>query len=81
MFDGMISLIRLKNIFDSNSVLKFTFKTEIPYQRPFLDVLGKRGPDLAFTSVYIEPANLGEGLNFDTTCPQQYKISAVNSLL
>ena len=74
-------ILKLKNLFESHSVLKFTFETEICKKLPFLDVLLNRRSNQICTSVYTKPTNPGECLNYDSSCPERYKVSVVNSLL
>jgi len=69
------------SIFKSKSVLKFTFETEIQKKIPFLDVLVSRvGQDLS-TSVYVKETNHGDCLNYNSICPEKYKISVIRALL
>ena len=74
-------LMKLKYLFESHSVLKFTYETEICKQIPFLDVLLKRTTNKICTSVYIKPTNPGECLNYESVCPDRYKDGVINSLL
>ena len=63
------TLIQIKETFEANSVLKFTFETEINKKMPFLDTLIHRSGSNYRTSVYSKPTNFGDCLNYNSICP------------
>lgn len=75
------SLQLIKEKFEANSVLKFTFETEKNKQVPFLDTIVKRY-DLQFkTSVYVKSTNAGDCINYNSICPDRYKTGVIKTLL
>jgi hypothetical protein len=71
----------LKDYFEQNSVLNFTFETEIQKKLPFLDTLVSRSNDKITTSVYSKSTNSNECLNYNSLCPEKYKISVIRAFL
>ena len=81
VIDKFHKLTDLKEVFELNSVLKFTFETEVSKRMPFLDVLIDRNNHNFETSVHVKPTNHGDCLNYNSHCPERYKISVIESLL
>lgn len=79
--DNFDQLLVLKRIFEENSVLKFTFEIETCKKIAFLDTLLDRSNNKLTTSVYSKPTNSGECLNYNSNCPQRYKISVIKTFL
>ena len=71
----------LKNRFESESVLKFTFEKEKDHELPFLDTLVKRCNDSFVSSVYVKETNNGDCLNYHSICPERYKTGVIKTLL
>ena len=75
-------VIALKNSFENNSVLKFTFElNDSNKQVNFLDTIITITDSGPTTSVFIKPTNNGACLNGDSECPDRYKRSVINSYL
>jgi len=74
-------LSQIKNTFESNSVLKFTYELEKNYKLSFLDtVINRIGPSFS-TSVFIKPTNYGQVVNYKSICPERYKEGVIKTLL
>ena len=71
----------LQTTFENNSVLKFTYEIEQKKEIPFLDVLISRNADNVTTSVFKKPTDTGECLNYDSICPERYKINVIKNFL
>ena len=71
----------LKNKFESESVLKFTFEKEKDQELPFLDTLVRRCNDSFVSSVFVKETNNGDCLNFNSICPERYKTGVIKTLL
>ena len=74
-------LVMLKQALEDNSVLKFTFETEVKKSMPFLDVLITRNGTKFETSVFVKETNHGDCLNYESICPDRYKTGVVKSML
>ena len=74
-------LSNIKNKFESESVLQFTFEKEKHQQLPFLDTLVKRCNNQFVSSVYIKETNHGDCLNYNSICPDRYKTGVIKTLL
>ena len=75
-------LLKLKESFEKNSVLKFTYElSNIKNQLAFLDVLVTKSEDRLTSSVYVKPTNEGSCLNGNSFCPEKYKHSVINNYL
>ena len=81
MIDNIDQLHRLKKYFEDNSVLKFTTEFEINKKLPFLDVLLSRENHQLHTSVYRKATNIGDCLNYNSICPDQYKEAVIKTFL
>ena len=66
-------IINLKNAFETNSVLRFTYEMNIKYQ--FLDVSVDASADQFKTKIYRKPTDIGSCLNNNSQCTDQYKRS------
>ena len=71
----------LKNYFEQNSCLKFTYETEINKKIPFLDVNIRRSPNQLETGIYTKLSTTTECLNYQSICPLRYKIAVIKSLV
>ena len=74
-------LIKLKETFQNNSVLKFTFELNINDKLPFLDVMVDTSDSTFHTTVYHKPTDHGTCLNADSECVEKYKNSVVVNYL
>ena len=74
-------IIQLKNVFESNSVLKFTYEMNVDKILPFLDVSVDASSDSFKTKTYRKPTDIGSCLNNDSQCTDQYKHSVINNYL
>lgn len=71
----------IRDIFEANSVLKFTFEEQRDNQLVFLDVLlnNKNGP--IETSVHTKKTSTGDCINYNGICPEKYKVSTIKTFL
>jgi len=76
-----LTLIRIKNAFESQSVLKFTYELEKNKSLPFLDAVINRSDSSFSTSVFIKPTNYGQVINYKSICPDRYKEGVIKTLL
>ena len=74
-------LINVKNLFESNSVLQFTYEMEKQNQLAFLDRIVKQCSSKIQTAVYVKDTNLGNCINYKGICSEKYKISVIATLL
>ena len=74
-------LNELKELFQSNSVLKFTYEESINSKIPFLDVLVHSTPNGFITTVYHKPTDSGKCLNANSECTDMYKDSVAKNYL
>jgi hypothetical protein len=81
VINNIKELLSLKNFFEVNSVLKFTYETEIKKRLPFLDVLITRSPDSLKTTVFNKKTNTNECINFKSICPLKYKTAVIKTFL
>ena len=75
--DDEKQLIEIKQIFEKESVLKFTFEKEESNKISFLDVLLERKNDIIDLSVFIKETNNGDTINYLSECPERYKTGAI----
>ena len=71
----------LKELFQSNSKLKFTFELSSQSKLPFLDILIEQRQNTFNTKVYHKPTDKGHCLNGESECVDKYKISVILSYL
>jgi len=76
-----VLLHRIKHVFESNSVLTFTYEIEKNKQLQFLDTAVNRADSSFSTSVHIKSTNFGSCLNYRSICPDRYKVGVINTLL
>jgi hypothetical protein len=81
VMDSVDELHALKEYFENNSVLRFTYETEIKRKLPFLDVLLHRTVSGIETSVYKKSTNTEECLNYNSVCPEKYKQAVIKTFL
>ena len=74
-------LFQLQQLFQQNSVLKFTHELSINNKLPFLDVNVETVNNSFKTTVYRKPTNIGTCLNANSECPEQYKISVISNFI
>ena len=74
-------LIKLKEIFENNSVLKFTYEKSIKNKLPFLDVLLHINNEKINTTIYRKVTDTGKCLNYKSECHQKYKNSVITNYL
>ena len=72
-------LQELKEAFEQNSVLRFTYEMEKDGKLPFLDVTVMERSGGFHTAVYTKETNIGMCLNANSDCPDRYKRSVVNA--
>ena len=74
-------LIHLKQIFQEQSVLNFTYEIGVEGKLPFLDITVNNNGSKFETSVYHKPTDQGKCLNYDSECPEKYKISVITNYI
>ena len=74
-------LINLKQTFQEQSVLNFTYEIGVNGKLPFLDVLINNNSSKFETSVYHKPTDQGKCLNYDSECPEKYKVSVITNYI
>ena len=74
-------LIELKEKFQRNSVLNFTYELHVDNKLPFLDVMVTSTNTKFDTKVYHKPTNYGTCLNANSECVDKYKDSVVVNYL
>ena len=75
------ALINLKQKFEENSVLKFTYELNVNNKIPFLDVVVDTQNNLFKTTVYRKTTNEGFCLNANSECTNRYKNSVTSSYI
>ena len=81
VIENLNTIDPLKQAFESQSVLSFTHEKEKHNQLSFLDCLITRFDESFSTSVHIKETNNGSCLNYNSICPERYKIGVINSYL
>ena len=81
VIDNINQLEQLKQTFETNSKLKFTFEIETCKQLPFLDTLITRKLHHLETTVYRKNTNTGDCINYNSICPDKYKTSVIKNFL
>ena len=79
--DSIQTLFNLKQKFEAESVLKFTYEKEKSGQLAYLDSLVRRSDHAFKTSVFIKSTNLGDCLNYNSICPEKYKTGVIKTFL
>ena len=74
-------LIKLKECFQNNSKLNFTYELSVNNKLPFLDVLVEHSENTFNTRVYHKPTDNGNCMNGDSECVEKYKISVITNYL
>ena len=74
-------ILKLKQLFEESSVLKFTHEMNIRNKLPFLDVLVNNSNNTFETSVYHKATDKGQCLNANSECCAKYKRSVITSYL
>jgi len=80
MVENETELISLKEKFEENSVLNFTYEKG-GNKLAFLDINLVIENGEIKTSVYTKLTNNGEMLNFKSECPMKYKINVIKNML
>ena len=81
LLENMEQLERIKQKFEAESVLKFTYEKEKSKSLSFLDCLVNRSNNKFTTSVFVKSTNLGDCLNFNSICPGKYKTGMIKTFL
>ena len=79
--DNFEQVRKLKNAFKDKSVLKFTYEIERKKLLPFLDTLITRTDNNVTTTIYTKATSTGECINFNSLCPDRYKIAVIKNFL
>ena len=70
-----------KEIFEANSVLKFTYELQKENSIAFLDVKISNQNSHITTNVYTKPTDSGECINYLGLAPQKYKTGVIKTML
>ena len=79
--DNEDQLKQLKQQFQDNSVLKFTYEMSVRNKLPFLDILVESENNQFHTKVYHKPTDSGKCLNGKSECVDKYKSSVITNYL
>ena len=79
--DSEEQLVELKQLFQNNSILNFTYEMNVNSKLPFLDVLVDTSDKKFHTTVYRKPTDAGNCLNAKSECVDKYKNSVIASYL
>jgi len=71
----------IKNMFEEQSVLSFTYEIESSRRLSFLDVIVNRCRDNFETSVHVKKTSSGDCINYRSLCPERYKTGVIKTLL
>ena len=74
-------LLQLKNKFEQNSVLKYTYEIEKENRLAFLDVNIQNNHNKFETSVFTKATNSSDCLNFKSDCPDRFKMNVISTFL
>ena len=74
-------LLAIKEAFEDQSILNFTYEIECKKKIPFLDTLIHRNSENLLSTVYGKPTSNGECLNYESICPEKYKTSVIKDFL
>ena len=75
------TVVKIKELFEKHSILKFTYELSIDRKLPFLDVVVTSSADKFDPQVYRKPTNVGSCLNANSECVDKYKDSVAFSFL
>ena len=81
VLDSFEELTVIKDIFQDNSILNFTFEIETTKKISFLDTLITRKKQNLDTTVFTKSTSTGECLNYISICPERYKIAVIKNFL
>ena len=81
LLENIEQLENIRQKFESESVLKFTYEKEKNKSLSFLDCLVNRANNKFTTSVFVKSTNLGDCLNFNSICPEKYKTGVIKTFL
>ena len=79
--DNTDQLTDIKDLFEQNSVLTFTYELHTNHKLPFLDIAVTSTPSGFKTAIHYKPTDHGKCLNADSFCPLKYKRSVVNNYI
>ena len=79
--DNINKLDTIKEIFETNSVLKFTYEIQKGNSIAFLDVQISNQNSQITTKVYTKPTDSGECINYLGLAPQKYKTGVIKTML
>ena len=74
-------LTQIKELFETHSILNFTYELNVNKKLPFLDVLVDSSENKFLTTVYHKPTDQGSSLNGKSECTDKYKVSVINNYL
>ena len=82
VIDNFNQLINLRNAFERESVLKFTYEIENKRNISFLDVsINRTTNNDVSTTVFVKHTNTGDCLNYNSICPDRYKTGVIKNFL
>ena len=74
-------LIKIKTLYEENSVLAFTYEMNVESRLPFLDVMVRSTGKEFQTTVFHKPTNHGHCLNANSECIDRYKDGVIKCYL
>ena len=77
----MLRHYNIKEKFEENSVLTFTYEVEVEKKLPFLDACVTRKHSNFLTDVYVKSTNTGQCINYMSIAPHRYKVGVLKSLM
>ena len=75
------NLLKLKDLMESNSKLRFTYEEPIGTTLPFLDILISKNDTGFETKVYKKKTDVGKCLNYESECPDRYKKAVITAYI
>ena len=75
------NLLKLKDLMESNSKLRFTYEEPIGATLPFLDILISKRDTEFETKVYKKKTDAGKCLNYESECPDRYKKAVITAYI
>ena len=79
--DNTDQLTDIKDLFENNSILTFTYELHNNNKLPFLDISVTSTSSGFKTAIYYKPTDHGKCLNADSFCPIKYKRSVINNYI
>ena len=79
--DNFSRLETLRDLFERHSILKFTYEVQTRERISFLDTMVFNDRSRVTTAVYKKPTDTGGCPNYNSICPDRYKIGVIKNFL